>query len=218
VSLAVRQGEIYGLIGPNGCGKTTLMRMIMGLLPPDAGEVKVLGHRMPHRRVAARTGYMIQGDALYRGLTVQENLEFFAAVYGVPPRRRRARIGEVLGLVSLSDRAGELVEHLSGGMRQRTSLAATLLHRPRLLLLDEPTVGVDPELRTSFWEHFRWLTLSGATVLVSTHHLDEAARCDRLGLMRAGRILVDGSPAQIREAAGTDDMDRAFLHFAGVAS
>jgi len=216
VSLQVRAGEIYGLIGPNGSGKTTLIRVVMGLLPPDEGEVRVFDRRVPSRRACAQMGYMIQGDALYHGLTVRENLEFFAAIYGVPARLRRDRIEEALALVGLAGRAGDLVENLSGGMRQRTSLASTLLHRPRLLLLDEPTVGVDPELRLAFWDHFRGLAGGGTTVVVSTHHLDEAARCDRLGLLREGRILADGSPAEIVAAADAPDMESAFLHFAGV--
>jgi ABC-2 type transport system ATP-binding protein len=209
VSLAIAEGEIYGLLGPNGSGKSTLLRMIVGLVRPEAGEVRVLGRRMPDVGVLARVGYMTQQAALYSDLTVAENVRFFAGIFGAPDR-----VDEALALVHLGDRAGSVVGELSGGMRQRVSLACALVHRPRLLLLDEPTVGVDPELRVEFWEGFRAMAAEGVTVIVSSHVMDEAERCDRLGLMRFGALLAEGSAEELRRRAGTRTLEEAFLALA----
>lgn len=212
LSLAVRPGEIYGLLGPNGSGKTTLIRLITGLLKPAAGIVTVLGQRMPDKRALAAVGYMTQAGALYEDLTVRENITFFARMCGGVTRDR---VGEMLALVELQDRAGSLVRQLSGGMKQRVSLACALVHRPRLLLLDEPTVGVDPQLRVSFWEYFQRLAGEGAALLVSSHVMDEAARCHRLGLIRQGRLLAEGTPPDLLEQAGAASLEEAFLKFIG---
>lgn len=212
LSLAVRPGEIYGLLGPNGSGKTTLIRLITGLLKPAAGTVTVLGQRMPNKRALAAVGYMTQAGALYEDLTVRENITFFARMCGGVTRDR---VGEMLALVELQDRAGSLVRQLSGGMKQRVSLACALVHRPRLLLLDEPTVGVDPQLRVSFWEYFQRLAGEGAALLVSSHVMDEAARCHRLGLIRQGRLLAEGTPPELLEQAGAASLEEAFLKFIG---
>ncbi len=210
VNLCVRAGEIYGLLGPNGSGKTTLIRLLIGLLKPTAGRVAVLGQDMPRKDVLAQVGYMTQADALYEDLTLRENVAFFAEMCGgVEPRR----IDEVVALVGLQDRAGSLVRTLSGGMRQRTSLACALVHRPRLLLLDEPTVGVDPQLRVAFWLHFRELASQGVALVVSSHVMEEAERCDRLGFVRQGRLLAEGSAAELRAVAGTSTLEEAFLRF-----
>lgn len=212
LSLAVRPGEIYGLLGPNGSGKTTLIRLITGLLKPAAGIVTVLGQRMPDKRALAAVGYMTQAGALYEDLTVRENITFFARMCGGVTRDR---VGEMLALVELQDRAGSLVRQLSGGMKQRVSLACALVHRPRLLLLDEPTVGVDPQLRVSFWEYFQRLAGEGAALLVSSHVMDEAARCHRLGLIRQGRLLAEGTPPELLERVGAASLEEAFLKFIG---
>ncbi|HKS70321.1 MAG TPA: ABC transporter ATP-binding protein, partial [Ktedonobacterales bacterium] len=180
VSLSVREGETFGLIGPNGSGKTTLIRLLLGLARPTAGTVHVLGHTMPDRGVAGQIGYMTQASALYGELSVRENLAFFGTIYGLHGRRLRERITAVLDLVDLSGSLRATVGTLSGGMRQRVSLACALIAEPRLLFLDEPTVGIDPELRIAFWDHFARLNDQGVTIVVSTHHLDEAARCSRL--------------------------------------
>jgi ABC-2 type transport system ATP-binding protein len=210
VTLRVRQGEIYGLLGPNGAGKTTLIRLICGLLEAHAGTVTVLGHKMPEVAVLRHIGYMTQQAALYPSLSVEENVNFFAAINGAEQGVRDA-----LELVQLYDRRTSVVATLSGGMRQRCSLACALVHRPELLLLDEPTVGVDPQLRVQFWESFRRMAEAGTTMIVSSHVMDEADRCQRLGLIQYGRLLAEGSPAEIRSQGNSQNLEEAFLALAG---
>src|SRR2546429_8218092 len=176
VTLRVRRGEIYGLLGPNGAGKTTLIRAIVGLIAPDAGTVTVLGRKLPNLDVLREVGYMTQQAALYPGLSVEENVSFFAAIYGV-----EGGVKDALEFVDLYTRRGSVVATLSGGMRQRCSLACALVHRPRLLLLDEPTVGVDPQLRVELSEQFRRMAAHGTPILVPIPVWDEAERCQRLG-------------------------------------
>lgn len=213
LDLHVRVGEIYGLLGPNGSGKTTLIRLITGLLRASAGRVQVLGKEMPDKQVLAQIGYMTQASALYEDLTVRENVAFFAAMCGADIRGK-GRVEEVLALVDLGERAGSLVRTLSGGMKQRTSLACALVHAPRLLLLDEPTVGVDPQQRAVFWAYFRRLAAQGVTLVVSSHVMDEAERCDRLGFLRQGRLLAEGSASDLRRQTGAETLEEAFLSFA----
>ncbi len=210
VTLRVRKGEIYGLLGPNGAGKTTLIRLIVGLLEAHAGTVTVLGHRMPNVPVLRHVGYMTQQAALYPPLSVEENVRFFAAINGAEDG-----VKDALDSVQLYDRRKSVVATLSGGMRQRCSLACALVHRPELLLLDEPTVGIDPELRVQFWEDFRRMAEAGTTIIVSSHVMDEADRCQRLGLIQYGRLIEEGSPADIRAKAGTQNLEAAFLTLAG---
>ena len=210
VTLRVRRGEIYGLLGPNGAGKTTLIRLICGLLEANAGTVTMLGQRMPNVAVLRQVGYMTQQAALYPGLSVEENVAFFAAINGAD-----AGIKAALELVQLYDRRKSVVATLSGGMRQRCSLACALVHRPELLLLDEPTVGIDPQLRVQFWESFRRMAAGGTTIIVSSHVMDEAERCQRLGLIQYGRLLAEGSPSDVRTQAGTQNLEEAFLKLAG---
>jgi ABC-2 type transport system ATP-binding protein len=210
VTLRVRKGEIYGLLGPNGAGKTTLIRLIVGLLEAHAGTVTVLGHRMPNVPVLRHIGYMTQAAALYPSLSVEENVRFFAAINGV-----EEGVKDALELVHLWDRRASVVSTLSGGMRTRCSLACAIVHRPELLLLDEPTVGVDPELRVQLWEDFRRMAEAGTTIIVSSHVMDEADRCQRLGLIQYGRLIDEGSPAEIRAKAGTQNLEEAFLALAG---
>jgi ABC-2 type transport system ATP-binding protein len=212
VSFELAPGRIYGVLGPNGSGKTTLIRLLTGMTRATSGEAHVLGVRMPDRAVLARIGYMTQGDGVYPALTVAENARFFASAYGVADA---AQAGEALRLVGLDDRVGTIVGRLSGGQRRRLSLACALIHRPPVLFLDEPTVGVDPLLRVQFWGHFRRLADGGATIVVSSHVMDEADRCDELLFLRAGRVLARGSGAALRAEAGTDDLEAAFRRFAG---
>lgn len=211
VTLRVRRGEIYGLLGPNGAGKSTLIRLLVGLYRPDAGSVTVLGRPMPDKDVLAQIGYMTQATALYSELTVWQNVAFFAGLLGC---RDPEAIAAAIDFVSLTERAHSRVNTLSGGMRQRASLAIALAHRPALILLDEPTVGVDPQLRAQFWEHFRAITRRGVTLIVSSHVMDEAERCDRLGFLRDGQLIAEGTAESLRRAAGTANLEEAFLRLA----
>lgn len=212
LDVAIRAGEIYGLLGPNGSGKTTFIRCVAGLLRPEKGTLTVLGQTPRAAVNSGRVGYMTQAPALYGELSVQENLRFFAALEHVPQAEQR--IEEALRAVDLLDRRKSVVNTLSGGMRTRVSIAATFLHHPRLLLLDEPTVGVDPVLRQELWSRFRRLAAAGITILVSSHVMDEASRCDRLGLIRDGVVLAEGSAQDLVSRAGTRDLESAFLAFA----
>src|SRR6266850_7057825 len=211
LTLRVKAGEIYGLLGPNGSGKTTLIRAIVGLVAPDSGTVTVLGQAMPNLDILGSVGYMTQQAALYPDLSVEENLRFFAAISGAD-----GNVTEVLKTVELDQRRTSVVSTLSGGMRQRCSLACALVHRPKLLLLDEPTVGVDPQLRVQFWEEFRRMAADGTTIIVSSHVMDEAERCQRLGLIQFGRLLAEGTPAEIRTMGRSQNLEAAFLALAGV--
>jgi ABC-2 type transport system ATP-binding protein len=206
VTLRVRRGEVYGLLGPNGAGKTTLIRALVGLVAPEAGTVSVLGNRMPQLEVLARVGYMTQQAALYPDLSAEENVHFFGAIYG-----RVDGVRDALELVDLWDRRKSVVSTLSGGMRTRCSLACALVHKPDLLLLDEPTVGVDPQLRVQLWDRFRKMAAGGTSIVVSSHVMDEAERCDRLGLIRFGKLLAEGTVAEIKAKASVDRLEDAFL-------
>ncbi len=215
LSLRVPAGVAFGILGANGAGKTTLIRLVVGLLRPRSGTLSVLG-RPPSRDVARETGYMPQLSALYLGLSARENVDFFARMQGLSDRRaRRDAVERALRLVELWDRRDDPVSALSGGMRQRVSLATALAHRPRLLVLDEPTVGLDPELRAAFWEHFRSLTADGVSIILSSHTMDDAAHCDRLGFLRDGRLIAEGSPRQLAAGTGRDGatLEEAFLYY-----
>lgn len=214
LSMTIHAGETYGLIGPNGSGKTTLIRMLVGLIKPTGGSMLVLHQRMPSGKIAPFIGYMTQLSALYNDLTARENMRFFCNIYGVRGKEQKQRIDEMLERVDLADRIDSVVSTFSGGMKQRLSLACALVHGPRLALLDEPTVGVDPELRRAFWDYFAQLNKEGVTIIVSTHHLDEAARCTRLGLMRSGIMLAQDSPQELLHQSGQENMEDAFLYFA----
>ncbi|NLF77822.1 MAG: ABC transporter ATP-binding protein [Chloroflexi bacterium] len=211
LTLQARRGEIYGLLGPNGAGKSTLIRTIVGLLAPDSGSVSVLGQPMPDKNILARVGYMTQASALYNELTVWQNVAFFAGLMGCHDREA---IEAAIAFVDLSERRDSRVATLSGGMRQRLSLATVLAHQPDVILLDEPTVGVDPQLRVQFWAHFRAVTERGITLIVSSHVMDEAERCDRLGFVRSGQLIAEGTAASLREQAGCATVEEAFLVFA----
>ncbi len=207
----VEPGVTYGLLGPNGSGKTTLIRLLLGTLSPTSGEASVLGKRVPNQVVRAQVGYMPQATALYEELTIRENVSFYARLTG---NSSAARVNEVIDLVDLADRARDPVSTLSGGMKRRASLACALVHQPALLFLDEPTVGVDPQLRVQFWDHFQVLNEQGVTILVSTHVMDEAERCHRLGLLQSGRLLAEGTANQLRHGAGKETLEQAFLYYA----
>jgi ABC-2 type transport system ATP-binding protein len=201
LTMQVRRGEIFGFLGPNGSGKTTSIRMMCGLLTPDDGEGHTLGLDVVRQsgEIKKRVGYMTQRFGLYEDLSIQENLDFVARVYGVAPRA--ARVRDALERLGLRARAGQLAGRLSGGWKQRLALAACMLHDPELLLLDEPTAGVDPGARRDFWNHIHGLAAEGITVLVSTHYMDEAERCHRLAYIAYGKLLAQGTPAEMLAAS-----------------
>jgi len=211
LDLAVTQGQLYGLAGPNGAGKTTLIRTLCGLLRPDEGEAYLLGWRMPSARVLSQLGYMPQDYAVYDDLSVLQNLEFFGELYDLRRKQVRERANELLELVELTDRKTQRVGTLSGGMRRRVSLAISLLHKPRLAFLDEPTAGVDPKLRRTFWDYFNRLAEQDVTLVVTTHLVDEALRCHVVGFLNAGRLLTQGTPDEILAETGTSNLDDAFI-------
>lgn len=202
VSLSVPRGRVYGFLGPNGSGKSTTIRMLCGLLTPSGGEAEVLGLRLPQdaEAVKRRIGYMTQRFSLFDDLTVRENMEFVATVQGLGAAATRMRVAELLRDYRLEEVAQQLAGTMSGGQRQRLALAAAVVHRPELLLLDEPTSAVDPESRREFWERLFDLADRGTTLLVSTHYMDEAERCHRLAILAAGRIVADGVPAEMAAA------------------
>jgi ABC-2 type transport system ATP-binding protein len=202
VDLQVRRGEIYGFLGPNGSGKTTFLRMLCGLLTPDAGSGTCLGQdlRTGQREIKRQVGYMTQKFSFYEDLTIRENLDFIARIYAIPDRR--AAVVRSLERLGLANRSHQLAGELSGGWKQRLALAACLIHTPRLLLLDEPTAGVDPKARRDFWDELHGLAADGLTVLITTHYMDEAERCHRLAYIAYGRLLAKGTAAEVVAAAG----------------
>ncbi len=204
VSLAVRRGEIYGVLGANGAGKSTTIRMLCGLLDPTAGEARVVGFDVTKdpEAVKARIGYMTQRFSLYEDLTVRENLGFYAGIYGVPGREKRRRVDAVLERIGLAERAGQLAGTLSGGWKQRLALACSTIHEPPLLFLDEPTAGVDPVSRRSFWDQIHRIASEGTTVVVTTHYMDEAERCHRLSFIFRGIVLDSGTPTEVVQRRG----------------
>jgi ABC-2 type transport system ATP-binding protein len=207
VDLQVPAGQITGLLGPSGCGKSTLMRAIVGVQIVEGGSVTVLGAPAGSPALRSRVGYVTQAPSVYLDLSVEENLHYFATVVRAGPKR----VADVMDAVDIAGLAARTAGSLSGGQLARVSLATALLNEPPLLVLDEPTVGLDPVLRRDLWATFRSLAEAGTTLLVSSHVMDEADRCDRLVLMRDGRILATGTPTKLREDTGADDLEGAFL-------
>ena len=207
LTLNVEAGVVTGLLGPSGSGKTTLLRAIVGVQVVESGRVAVLGIAAGSPEMRSRVGYLTQSPSVYADLTVRENLVYFARVLAAP----RDRIDRVLDTVDLSDLGGQLVRRLSGGELSRVSLATALVGEPEVLILDEPTVGLDPVLRRDLWATFRRLAAAGTTLLVSSHVMDEAERCDRLLLMREGAVIADETPATLRSRTGCESLDDAFL-------
>jgi daunorubicin resistance ABC transporter ATP-binding subunit len=203
MDLSVKTGEIFGFLGPNGAGKTTTVRILCGLMMPTSGRALVVGHDVVKEpeEVKQRIGYMPQAYGLYDDLTVDENLEFFGSVYRVPEDERRTRAVEVLKLVRLEEFRRQFAGQLSGGMKRRLSLAVSLIHNPELLILDEPTAGIDPPLRRAFWQYFRQLNKLGVTFFINTHYMDEAELCDRLALISYGRLVSIGTPTELKRKA-----------------
>ncbi|MFC6648965.1 ABC transporter ATP-binding protein [Paenibacillus rhizoplanae] len=216
ITLQVNQAETFGILGPSGSGKTTLVKLLTGIDEVTSGEVTVLGVRMPKLAMLQQIGYMAQSDALYTELSAKENLEFFAALYGLKGGNRTRRIGDVMELVNLQEHLRKRVDQYSGGMKRRLSLAIALLHEPPLLLLDEPTVGIDPVLRQSIWKELKALNRKGTTIVLTTHVMDEAEKCDRLAMIRDGVLLAADTPAGLLQATGTASIEEAFLYYGGV--
>lgn len=208
LNLKVRKGEIFGFLGPNGAGKTTAIRMICGVLSPSTGTAFVDGNDVSKNpeEVKKTIGYMPQNFSLYGDLTVHENLDFYGTIYGLSRAQRKQRIKELLELVKLQDFGNYLADELSGGMKNRLSLTAALLHNPKILILDEPTAGVDPPLRRTFWQFFRELNAKGTTILLTTHYVDEAENCDRLGLISHGKFIAEGTPTEIVRKVHNGDL------------
>ncbi len=211
VSLEIPAGSVTGLLGPSGCGKTTLIRAIVGVQRIEAGEVLVLGDPAGTPLQRRRVAYVTQAPSIYVDLTVRENLRYFAQITGASP----SRVEAVAEAVGLTPHLGTSIGSLSGGERSRASLAVALLGKPQLLLLDEPTVGLDPVLRRELWQMFHRLAGEGATLLVSSHVMDEAERCDHLVFMREGSVIASASPDEIRRRTGSDDLEEAFIALAG---
>ena len=211
LNLKINRGETYGLLGPNGSGKTTIIKILCGLLKATSGNVLVLGKKAVDSSITPRIGYMPQETALYLDLTVHENMELFGEIYGMSKEQIRQEEANLLRIVDLSAWRDSPIANLSGGMRHRVSLACSLLHQPDLLFLDEPTVGVDPELRASFWDYFETLRDKGVTVVITTHYMDEAFHCSKIGLLRQGSLIAEGTPQDIITSTGTNSLEDAFL-------
>ncbi|HAS8504807.1 TPA: ABC transporter ATP-binding protein [Vibrio vulnificus] len=206
ITLNVPKGSIYGFLGPNGCGKSTTIRVLTGLLSPSEGNVDVLGLEIPKQSEALRLkiGYMTQKFSLYDDLTVEENLQFIGQIFGMDKKTLTQRVDEQLATYGLDQRRKQRVSGMSGGQKQRLSLAAATMHKPELLFLDEPTSAVDPENRREFWEQLFDLCDQGTTILVTTHYMDEAERCHRLAIMEAGLIRADGAPEELMAQMGVN--------------
>lgn len=220
VDLEIEKGSIYGFLGPNGSGKSTTIRMLCGLLRPSSGSATVIGMdtKKESESLKQKIGYMTQRFSLYEDLSVKENLQFISEIYAVPRKERKQRVAQLLESFSLTDRAKQRSGTLSGGQKQRLALAAATLHKPEILFLDEPTSAVDPQNRRDFWEVLFELAEQGTTILVSTHYMDEAARCHRLAILDEGVKVADGSPRQLGESISShvveieaDDLNRARL-------
>jgi ABC-2 type transport system ATP-binding protein len=211
LTLRIPQGQVVGLLGPSGCGKSTLMRSIVGVQKVAGGTVTVVGEPAGSKQLRDRVGYLTQAPSIYPDLSIEENIAYFAQVVGTPRQGLAAEVARVLEMVSLTDHAKDRANALSGGQESRVSLAAALVGTPEVLILDEPTVGLDPVLRRDLWAIFRRLAADGVTLLVSSHVMDEAVRCDRLLLMRAGVILADDTLGGVLAATGAPDVEAAFL-------
>ncbi|MRS12363.1 MAG: ABC transporter ATP-binding protein [Actinobacteria bacterium] len=214
VSLGVEPGEILGLLGPSGAGKTTFVNIIAGVAEPVSGSVEAFGQPMPSLALMRRMGYMAQSDALYLDLTASENLGFFGTIYGLTGDALKSAAAKALETAHLRVEPRKQARDYSGGMRRRLSLATAILHEPELLILDEPTIGLDPLHRVDIWESFRKMAAAGTTLIVTTHVMDEAERCDRLAMIRDGVFIAIGSPAELKDRASAATLEDAFLHFA----
>jgi len=213
LNLEIGQGEVFGLLGPNGSGKTTTIRMLCGLLEPTSGAATVAGLDVAREpdQIKQRIGYMSQKFGLYEDLTVAENLAFYAGIYGLRNAAGRGRVDEVVGFLGLGQRLAQLTGTLSGGWKQRLALGCAILHKPAVLFLDEPTAGVDPAARRNFWRTIKALAADGTTVIVTTHYMDEAERCERIGLMSQGHLIALGTAQDVATQVGGKTLEDAFI-------
>jgi ABC-2 type transport system ATP-binding protein len=213
LNLKIGKGEIYALIGANGSGKTTTINLLTGSLFPTSGDIKVLGYQIPKKRrvVATEIGVAPQEYALYTDLTVEQNVWFFARLYSMDRNSFQKRLNELLPILRLNDRRKTAVYNLSGGMKRRVSIACALVHQPKIVFFDEATVGIDPVLRVFFWEYFRSLADTGLTIVLTSHVMDEAERANRIGLMRAGKLVEEGTPQEIKQRNSASSIEQVFL-------
>jgi ABC-2 type transport system ATP-binding protein len=211
LNIRINRGEIYGLIGPNSAGKTTTINMFLGIMKPTHGSITILGEERLRKGMLKRIGYMPQETALYEDLTVYETVLFFGDICGVRKPELRKRAHQVLEFVGLTEHKNTIVSNLSGGMKSRLSFVCSIIHQPQLLFLDEPTAGIDPQLRLSLWDYFREIAGNGATVLITTHYVDEASRCDRVGLMWKGKLIGEDSPQTLKSRTGKESLEDVFL-------
>ncbi|AGA70166.1 ABC-type multidrug transport system, ATPase component [Desulfitobacterium dichloroeliminans LMG P-21439] len=217
IDLEIPYGHIYGLLGPSGCGKTTVVKIIAGILEATSGEAYVLNEAMPKLSLMTKIGYMAQSDALYTSLTAAENLHFFGAIYGMSKSDIKRKSAEVMDLVNLSADLHKPVQAFSGGMKRRLSLAMAILHSPPVLVLDEPTVGIDPLLRKNIWQELNKFAEQGTTILVTTHVMDEADKCHNLAMMRNGRLIAKGTSQELQAHIGVNSLEEAFIYYGGQA-
>lgn len=215
VSLEIEEGEILGLIGPSGSGKSTFIKSIIGMEKISHGEVLILGKKIPNRNILQDIGYMAQSDALYEDLTGKENLEFFAKIFSINKYEVSKRIEYVSDLVNMQSNLNKKVKYYSGGMKRRLSLAISLIQDPKVLILDEPTVGIDPQLRLSIWNELNKLKLKGKSIIITTHVMDEAQRCDKLALIRKGKIIAKGTPNKLKDEFKVETIEDIFLKIGG---
>ncbi len=215
INLQVPYGQIFGLLGPSGCGKTTIIKIMTGILPATSGEVYVLNDTIPKLSALDKIGYMAQSDALYNTLTAEENLRFFGTLYGIRNKQLNKRITEVMALMKLSDDLKKEVQAYSGGMKRRLSLAIAILHNPPVLLLDEPTVGIDPLLRQDIWLELNRMAEQGVTIIVTTHVMDEADKCHKMAMMRDGLVIAQGTSAELQARINAKSIEEAFIHYGG---
>lgn len=215
VSFNIKQGEIFGLLGPSGAGKTTLIRLIMGMESSNQGSIKIMGEKIPNLKIIEEIGYTAQSDALYTDLSAEENMKFYCQLYKVPKKLWKDRIYKALEVVNLNDDLKKIVSNFSGGMKRRLSLAIALIHNPQILILDEPTVGMDPILRQQIWKELEKLKESGVTILITTHVMDEAEKCDRLAMLRNGNCISVGNPKDLMNELECNSLEEVFLKLGG---
>lgn len=215
ISFDVIKGEIFGLLGPSGAGKTTLIRLLMGMEYPNSGQIEIMGNKVPDLKTIEKIGYTAQADALYTDLTCEENMKFYCQLYKIPKKECSKNINEALKVVNLNEDLKKIVSTFSGGMKRRLSLAISLVNSPKILVLDEPTVGMDPVLRKQIWLELENLKNSGVSIIITTHVMDEAMKCDRVAMLRDGNCISLGKPSDLIKEYNCNDLEEVFLKLGG---